>query len=267
MSISSSATEAPVRCERIGAALVLTICRPEAGNSIDQPTAKALGEALRLNRKDRTLRAVVVTGEGGKFFCSGGDLKAYRGLTTKKQLAAAFGRVRTLLDDFESYPLPVLAAIDGYALGGGMEMAMACDLRFASSGAKIGLPQGRLGLIPGWNGTQRLVELVGRGAALKLLLTGEALTAAEAQAVGLIDELAGDAGALNQALAFTERLAKMAPLALGAIKTAVRASVRSSAKIGTQVATREFERLWFTADHREAEAAFAEKRRPSFLGK
>jgi enoyl-CoA hydratase/carnithine racemase len=93
------------------------------------------------------------------------------------------------------------------------------------------------------------------------------LTAAEAQAVGLIDELVGDAGALNQALAFTERLAKMAPLALGAIKNAVRASVRSSAKIGTQVATREFERLWFTADHREAEAAFAEKRRPSFLGK
>jgi len=90
------------------------------------------------------------------------------------------GRVRKLLNDFEAFPLPVLAAIDGYALGGGMEMALACDLRFASESATLGVPQGRLGLIPGWNGAQRLVELVGRGAALRLLLTGEALTAAQA---------------------------------------------------------------------------------------
>jgi enoyl-CoA hydratase len=267
LSTSSNVPESPVRCTRTGAALVLTICRPEAGNSVDQATAKALGDALRANRNDTTLRAVIVAGEGGKFFCSGGDLKAYRALKTKKQLATAFGRVRKLLDDFEAFPLPVLAAIDGYALGGGMEMALACDLRFATEGAKLGVPQGRLGLIPGWNGAQRLVELVGRGATLRLLLTGEALTAEQAHAVGLVDELAGGTSALDHALAFTERLTKMAPLALSSIKTVVRASVRSSAKIGAQVATREFEKLWFTVDHREAEAAFAEKRQPSFIGK
>lgn len=267
MSTSSSATRPPVRCDRIGAALVLTICRPEAGNSIDQATAKALGDALRANRNDRSLRAVIVTGEGGKFFCSGGDLKAYRALKTKKQLAVAFGRVRKLLDDFEAFPLPVLAAIDGYALGGGMEMAMACDLRFASASAKLGAPQGRLSLIPGWNGAQRLVELVGRGAALKLLFTGEALAAAEAHSVGLVDEIADGASALDHALAFTERLARTAPLALGAIKTVVRASVRSSAAVSAQIAAREFEKLWFTLDHREAEAAFAEKRPPAFIGR
>jgi enoyl-CoA hydratase/carnithine racemase len=186
----------------------LTIFRPEAGNSVDQATAKALGDALRANRNDTTLRAVIVAGEGGKFFCSGGDLKAYRALKTKKQLGTAFGRVRKLLDDFEAFPLPVLAAIDGYALGGGMEMALACDLRFATEGAKLGVPQGRLGLIPGWNGAQRLVELVGRGAALRLLLTGEALTAAQAHAVGLVDELASGTSALDHALAFTERWRK-----------------------------------------------------------
>jgi enoyl-CoA hydratase/carnithine racemase len=267
LSTSSSATRPPVRCDRVAAALVLTICRPEAGNSIDQPTAKALGDALRANRSDQSLRAVIVTGEGGKFFCSGGDLKAYRALKTKKQLAVAFGRVRKLLDDFEAFPLPVLAAIDGYALGGGMEMAMACDLRFASAGAKLGAPQGRLSLIPGWNGAQRLVELVGRGAALKLLFTGEALAAAEAHSVGLVDEIADSSSALDHALAFTERLAKTAPLALGAIKTVVRASVRSSAAVGARVAAREFEKLWFTLDHREAEAAFAEKRPPAFIGR
>jgi enoyl-CoA hydratase/carnithine racemase len=267
LSTSSSATRPPVRCDRVAAALVLTICRPEAGNSIDQTTAKALGDALRANRNDRSLRAVIVTGEGGKFFCSGGDLKAYRALKTKKQLAVAFGRVRKLLDDFEAFPLPVLAAIDGYALGGGMEMAMACDLRFASAGAKLGAPQGRLSLIPGWNGAQRLVELVGRGVALKLLFTGEALAAAEAHSVGLVDEIADSPSALDHALAFTERLAKTAPLALGAIKTVVRASVRSSAAVSAQIAAREFEKLWFTLDHREAEAAFAEKRPPAFIGR
>lgn len=266
MFTSSSAPEMSVRCDRVGAALVLTICRPEAGNSIDQATAKALGDALRANRNDKSLRAVIVAGEGDKFFCSGGDLKAYRALKNEKQLATAFGRVRKLLDDFEAFPLPVLAAIDGYALGGGMEMALACDLRFASESAKLGMPQGRLGLIPGWNGAQRLVELVGRGAALRLLFTGEALTAAQAHAAGLVDEIS-NGSAIDHALAFTERLAKMAPLALTSIKTVVRASVRSSPKVGAQVAVREFERLWFTVDHREAEAAFAEKRQPSFVGK
>jgi len=267
LSTSSSVTKPPIRCDRVGAALVLTICRPEAGNSIDQTTAKALRDALRTNRKDRSLRAVIVTGEGGKFFCSGGDLKAYRALKTKKQLAIAFGRVRKLLDDFEAFPLPVLAAIDGYALGGGMEMAMACDLRFASATARLGVPQGRLSLIPGWNGAQRLVELAGRGEALKLMFTGEPLTATEAHRVGLVDEIADGPRALEHALAFTERLGKTAPLALGAIKTVVRASVRSSAATAVRVATREFEKLWFTLDHREAEAAFAEKRLPAFIGK
>jgi len=122
-------------------------------------------------------------------------------------------------------------------------------------------------LIPGWNGAQRLVELVGRGAAFKLLLTGEALTAAQAHEAGLVDELVSGTSALDRALGFTERLAKIAPLALSSIKTVVRASVRSSSKIGAQVARREFEKLWFTVDHREAEAAFAEKRQPSFIGK
>jgi methylglutaconyl-CoA hydratase len=267
LSTLSKETNSPVRSERVGTALILTICRPEAGNSIDTATARALGDELLSNSRDRSLRAVIITGEGGKFFCTGGDLKAYRALKTPKQLATAFGRVRRLLDDFESFPLPVIAAIDGYALGGGMELALACDLRFASAGAKLGVPQGRLSLIPGWNGVQRLVELVGRGAALKLLYTGETITAANASSIGLVDELAEGPKALDHALAFAGRLAKTAPLSLGATKAVVRASVRLSAASATRVATKEFERLWFTIDHREAEAAFAEKRVPSFVGR
>lgn len=267
MSTLSKETNAPVRREKIGTALVLTITRPEAGNSIDIDTAKALGAELASHRNDRSLRAIIITGEGGKFFCTGGDLKAYRALKTRPQLAKAFGRVRKLLDDFEAFPLPVIAAIDGYALGGGMEMALACDLRIASAGAKLGVPQARLGLIPGWNGVQRLVELVGRGAALKLLYTGEPVTAAAAFRIGLIDELAEGPSALEHALAFAERLAKTAPLSLGATKAVVRASLALSPTGATRVATKQFERLWFTSDHREAEAAFAEKRAPFFVGR
>jgi enoyl-CoA hydratase/carnithine racemase len=263
----SKETNAPVRCEKIGAALVLTIARPEAGNSIDIATAKALGHELATHRSDRSLRAVIITGEGRKFFCTGGDLKAYRALKTRSQLARAFGRVRKLLDDFEAFPLPVIAAIDGYALGGGMEMALACDLRIASAGTKLGVPQARLGLIPGWNGVQRLVQLVGRGVALKLLYTGEPVTAAAAFEIGLIDELADGPSALEHALGFAERLAKTAPLSLGATKAVVRASLGLSAAGATRVATRQFERLWFTTDHREAEAAFTEKRVPVFVGR
>jgi enoyl-CoA hydratase/carnithine racemase len=259
-------TEQSIRATRSGSALILTICRPEAGNSIDIQTAKALSAALRLAHGDRSLRAVIITGSGKKFFCTGGDLKAYRAFKNKLALESAFGRVRRLLDNFEKFPLPILAAIEGYALGGGMEMALACDLRFAAATAKLGLPQGRLGLIPGWNGIQRLVELVGRGTAMRLLYTGETLTAAEAHTLGLVDEVAQGQRALERALAFTATIDKVAPLSLGATKTVALASLRVSRAAARRIATREFERLWFTADHREAEVAFVEKRAPKFVG-
>jgi enoyl-CoA hydratase/carnithine racemase len=268
LSISSKETSSPVQREKSGAALILTICRPQAGNSIDTATAKALGDELRAARRDKDLRAVIIAGEGHKFFCSGGDLKAYRALTTKKQLASAFGRVRKLLDDFEAFPLPIIAAIDGYALGGGMEMALACDLRFGSANAKLGMPQGRLGLIPGWNGIQRLVELVGRGTAFRLLYTGETVTAQDAHAMHLLDEVAADgSNAVQHALAFVQSLDKTAPLSLAATKTVTLAALRTSSTNATRVAARAFEKLWFTRDHREAESAFAEKRTPSFHGR
>jgi enoyl-CoA hydratase len=267
LSTSSRETSSPVRREKSGAALILTICRPHAGNSVDTLTAKALGDELRAARRDKDLRAVIIAGEGDKFFCSGGDLKAYRALTTKRQPASAFGRARKLLDDFEAFPLPVIAAIDGYALGGGMEMALACDLRFASANAKLGMPQGRLGLIPGWNGIQRLVEVVGRGTALRLLYAGETVAADDALAMGLVDEVATNgSSALQHAVAFAERLGKTAPLSLAATKAVTLASLRTSSANATKIATREFEKLWFTDDHREAESAFVEKRVPVFHG-
>lgn len=266
MSTSSNATDVSVRAERIGVALVITICRPHAGNSIDLATANAIGDALEAACEDAAVRAVIITGEGDRFFCTGGDLKAYRSLDTASELANTFGRVRELLDAFEALPLPVIAAIDGYALGGGLELALACDLRFAAAHAKLGFPQAKLGLIPGWNGGERLVELVGKGQALHLLYTGEPLSAEQALQIGLVEATSNSQRALEYALAYTEKLAAVGPLALSVAKATTLSALRAPRIATRALADAEFARLWFTADHREAEAAFAEKRPPRFQG-
>lgn len=261
--MSSSATESPVRVTESRRSLILAIDRPEAGNSISLEAARALRAALLDSRERTDLRGIVLTGVGGKFFCAGGDLKAYRALETPEQLAETFGFVRDLLDDIEEHPLPIIAAIDGYALGGGAELALACDLRFASPRATIGFTQANLGLIPGWNGTERLVATVGRSLAMRLLLDATPVPAPEALELGLIDRIAEQGDALECALSYLEAL-RAAPLALRAVKSAVRACAPGRR---TDATSRIFESLWFTEDHREAEAAFAEKRRPVFKGR
>jgi enoyl-CoA hydratase len=267
LSTSTNAPDHPVEAERCGAALVLTICRPEAGNSINLAAAEGLSAGLQRARAEAGLRAVVITGTGGKFFCTGGDVKAYRALESTEALEGTFGRIRRLLDEIEAFPLPVLAAIEGYALGGGLEMALACDQRFAGKGARLGLPQTKLGLIPGWNGVERLVETVGRSHAMRLLYLANPVSSEEALRIGLIDEVTDDAGAVAAAVAFAERLAVTAPLAIEAAKAVCLATLRHGRDAATENARDTFSRLWFTADHREAEAAFAEKRKPQFRGR
>lgn len=242
--------------------LVLTINRPEAGNSMSLEAARAMRSALADCRDRADLRSVVITGAGGKFFCTGGDLKAYRALETPDQLAETFGLVREMLFEIEQHPLPVIAAIDGYALGGGAELALACDVRFATEGATIGFPQANLGLIPGWNGTERLVATVGKPMAMRLLLEARRVPARQALALGLIDHVVETGSALDYCLAYSAQL-HAAPLAARAVKAAVQAC---KSWPGPDVTSQLFETLWFTADHREAELAFVEKRQPLFKG-
>lgn len=266
MSNSPAGSEAELLVRQTGRALVLTINRPDAGNSISVEVADAIRRTLRAHRNSRDISAVVVAGAGGRFFCTGGDLKAYRSLKTPAQLARAFGKVRKMLDDLEGFSLPVIAAIDGYAVGGGGDLALACDLRIASSGARVGFVHTRVGLISGWNGVERLVATVGRSTAMKLLLTAEKLPAAEAQALNLVD-IVVEGPALDAALQFTGRLAEAAPLTLRAVKRAVLAAIRKPAAEARKVHADIFRELWFSADHREAERAFVEKRSPAFRGK
>ena len=215
---------------------------------------------------DKALRALVITGEGPRFFCTGGDVKAYAQVQDADTLNEVFDLIRNLLDAICALPCPVIAAINGYAIGGGGELALACDLRVMDAGAQIGFPQSRLGIVPGWDGLGRLVSLVGRGAATRMLMKGTRISAVEAQAIGLIDEVAPPGEALTQALALAATLAETAPLSLAAIKQALRVEDRGDgAALRTHV-REALPRLWFSADHKEAERAFAEKRTPKFNG-
>ncbi len=261
--MSSSVTEPGLREERAGGALLLTLDRPAAGNALDEATILALRARLDHAVRDETLNCVILCGTG-RFFCAGGDLKAYRALEDAAALERVFGAARALLDAIEAHPLPVIAAIDGYALGGGAELALACDLRVAGAGAVLGFPQLRLGIIPGWDGTERLAARVGRGTAMRLLLTGERLTAEAAQAMGLVELVAGNAR--EAALRLAAGLEAAAPLAIRGAKQALSALDLPRAE-ARKLAAEVFARLWFTEDHREAERAFAEKREAVFHGR
>jgi enoyl-CoA hydratase/carnithine racemase len=258
--------EALVTAERQGDTLIARLNRPGDGNAINRALAVELAALVQACATDNALRALIITGEGPRFFCTGGDVKAYARVQDADTLNEVFDLIRNLLDAIEALPCPVIAAISGYAIGGGGELALACDLRVMDAGAQIGFPQSRLGIMPGWDGLGRLVSLVGRGAATRMLMKGTRISAAEAQAIGLVDEVAPPGEALAQALALAATLAETAPLSLAAIKQALRLAERSDGAALRVHAREAFTRLWFSADHKEAERAFAEKRPPKFNG-
>ena len=260
--MSSNVIDRPIAASERDGVLILTIDRDGVGNAICRDTAQAMRDALDATAGRTDLRGIIVTGAGVRFFCTGGDLKAYRAISTPTELAETFAVVRGLLDALEAHPLPVIAAINGYALGGGAELALACDLRFATAAAKIGLPQAKLGIIPGWNGSARLMRAVGYAKAMRMLLTCEQLSAAEALADGLLDGVT-DGDVVDHAVGFLAGL-PAAPLAVSATKRALRAAADGDGKaVGEAI----LEELWFSEDHREAEKAFAEKRAPVFQGR
>lgn len=266
--MSSGAASADVlRRERIGATEVLTIDRPHAANSFSAEVTAAFESLLPALEADEDLRAVVITGAGRRHFCAGGDIKQYRGLETREQLDAAFARPRRVLDRLEGLRAPVIAAVNGYALGGGAEMMLACDLRLAARSARVGFPYVKLGLIPGWNGTERLVRNCGHATAARLLLTGEPVDAEEARRTGLVHEVVDDDDLRAAALALGERFAGAAPHALAATKSVLTACWHLDAMQARAEAAEAFAELWLGDDHREAEAAFAEKRPPRFRGR
>jgi enoyl-CoA hydratase len=250
---------------REGATALVTLDRPQSRNALDSATLDDLRRALLDVGQDAAIRAVIITGAGEKAFAAGADLRELAAMTPSalQELAQRGQAVFTLIENIDK---PVIAAINGVALGGGCELALACTVRLAADSAQLGQPEVNLGLIPGFGGTQRLPRLIGRGRALDLLLTGRIIDAAEAFRIGLVDRVIPASALLHEARALAKLLSDKAPLAVRGILEAVRRGGEASLAAGLALEASLFGRAGASADMREGVAAFLEKRTPVFRG-
>jgi enoyl-CoA hydratase len=259
-----------LRYTRSGGVATLTLDRPEVLHALDRVLFNELEQAFASLAIDPSVRVVVVTGSGERAFAAGADIRALTETDAVSGLAvSARGQhVFSLIEsELERAGKPVLAAINGVALGGGYELALACTLRIASDKARLGLPEVKLGLIPGYGGTQRLIRLIGRGAALRLMLSGQIVDAAEALRLGLVDEVVPAADLLSRVQALAETIAGMAPLAIGGVLEAVRRGEEQPLDEGLRAEAEIFGRLCGTADKHEGLTAFLGKRAAVWQGR
>jgi enoyl-CoA hydratase len=256
-----------VRYEVRDGIATLAIHRPQVKNAIDRRTMKEMGAAAELAGRDRDLRAFILTASGEEAFVSGGDLRYFQSLSTDRQVREMLSMMRRVLMRIERLPVPTIAAINGYAIGGGTEVALACDLRIASAEASFIFRQVDVGLITAWGGGQRLQRLIGPARASRLLLLGEIVPAQEALALGLVDRVVARSRLMTEAFALARRIAAKPPLAIRAMKRALVEGRNMSFQGGLNLEGKLFRSLWKSKDHDEAMAAFLEKRQPRFAGR
>ncbi len=260
-------TGSPLSVEQRGTALILTLNRPDRVNALSRDLIEALGKAARTAASDASVRALVVTGAGTKAFCAGADLKERQSLT-KDQVREIVRLYRTEFGALDRSPKPVIAAINGVALGGGLELALMCDLRTASTGAVLGLPETGLAIIPGAGGTQKLPRVIGEARAKEMILLGRRLTAEEALAFGLVNHVApAGSNLIDDTLAWIEPILKGAPIAQAAALDAIDRGLDSELAAGMELEITAYERTLESADRDEALRAFAQKRPPKYEGR
>lgn len=257
----------PVVLERRGTAAILTIDRADRMNALSRDTLFAFGRLGRELAADPKVRAIVITGSGDKAFCAGADLKERQGYT-ENDVRAQVGLYRTELGVLDTCPKPVVAAINGVAFGGGLELALICDLRVAVATAKLALPETTLGIIPGAGGTQRLPRIVGEARAKEMILLGRRLRAEEALAWGLVNRVApAGKSVVDDVVEWLEPIASGAPIAQAAALEAIDRSFDTTLELGLELERVSYDRVLVSEDRREALAAFAEKRKPRFQGR
>ena len=252
--------------ERDGAVALVTFNRPSVLNAINAPTLDALRRAILDLQRDDSVRAVILTGSGDKAFVAGADINelAVQTPTIGREHALIGQHVLHLIENMGK---PVIAAINGYALGGGCELAMACTLRVVADTAKIGLPEITLGMLPGYGGTQRLARLVGKGRALELILTGAPIGADEALRIGLVNRVVPAAELMTVARALAGQLAMNAPIATAYIISAINKGLEMPFGEACAYEATLFAVVASTEDMREGTRAFLEKRKPAFRGR
>lgn len=256
----------PLLEERRGAVAVLTLNRPAAKNALDGAVLGALAEALGRLDRDDTVRAVVLTGAGG-VFCAGADITSFLALRAMELLGERAAVGGTVFETIGTLGTPLIAAIEGLALGGGCELMLGADIVVAARSARIGLPEVGLGVIPGGGGTQRLIRAIGRTRAMTMLLTGRPIDAETAERYGLVAALAEDGQALATAVAIGAQIAANSPLAVALAKDAALAAFETGLAQGFQIEKRNFHHALASADSRAGEEAFRTRTTPTFTGK
>lgn len=245
---------------------LVTLNRPAKLNALNKDTLAELHAAFTDLENNEAVQAIILTGSGEKAFVAGADIAEFANFSAQEGTQLAADGHQKVFDRIENLKKPVIAAVNGFALGGGLELAMACHFRVASENAKMGLPEVTLGLIPGYGGTQRLPQLVGKGRAMEMILTATMITAAEAKEYGLVNHVVPQVELIEFCQGLAQKIIKNAPVALSEAIMAINASVDKT-KNGFEQEINAFGRLFGTDDFKEGTTAFLEKRKANFSGK
>ncbi|MEJ5167501.1 MAG: enoyl-CoA hydratase-related protein [Thermoanaerobaculia bacterium] len=255
-----------IKKERIEKILLLKISRPEALNALNREVLNSLEEELEKAENDREIGGIIITGEGEKAFVAGADIKEFSSYGPVEAYRMA-KRGQEIFSKIENFPKPVIAAVNGFALGGGCELALSCHIRIASKGAKFGQPEVNLGIIPGYGGTQRLPRIVGLGRALEIILSGKMIDAEEAFRIGLVNKVVEKDTLIEEAKSILNGIIEKAPLAVELALKSVISGMEMSKEDGLKLEASNFSILFSTEDMKEGVKAFIEKRKPDFKGK
>lgn len=244
---------------------ILQLNRPEKANAISRKLLSEFHRDLKTVEADSSVRCLVITGSGANSFCAGADLEERRGMS-ENEVFHFLDNIRDTLNLLENLPCPTIAAINGFAYGGGLEVALACDIRLMKESARIGLPETKLGIIPGAGGTQRLPRLIGKSKAMSLIFRGKKIDSSEAMRLGIVEEVYPDPDFWNNVMSFVGEIQSSAPIALRLAKLAIRMGMEKTEEDGLDLEREYYKQTLHTKDRMEALNAFHEKRVPKFTG-